>query len=353
VPYLVILGIGRLGIHSAALVARPGDVESTAESVGEILKPFDRDVTEASVLDIRRLRIFAAVAEAGSFTGAATTLFLSQPAVSQQMAILEREVGVALLERLPRGIRLTPAGELLAKRTAALLSEVNAIEDELHRFGAGTEEVSLGAFPTAGADLVPLAIRAYRERHPDVRMVLTPAHANDVVAQLHASRIQVGLVWDYDFAPWPNDPAFERVDLLADPLYVVLPSDHPMVDEPELALSDFAEEPWIVRAHRQPYAQAFEQMCRIAGFEPRVAFRTDNYQAIQGLVAAGIGPGLVPRLSLKPHRPDIVARPMAAPAFSRRIAALALPQTHRSSAVDDLLDVLRTTADQLRRSSDG
>jgi DNA-binding transcriptional LysR family regulator len=307
------------------------------------------------VLDLRRLRIFAAVAEGGSFTAAATALFLTQPAVSQQMAILEREVGVPLVVRVPRGIQLTDAGKLLAERAARLLAESSEIEDELRRFGRGTREVTLGAFPTAGADLVPLAIREFRRRHPDVRVLLAPAHANDVVAQLHSSRIAVGLVWDYDFAPQVTDPAFERVELLADPLRVVLPADHPSsrereIAQHEIALRDLAEEPWIVRAHRPPYQQAFEQMCRIAGFEPRVIFRTDNYQSIQGLVDAGIGPGLAPRLSLNPRRPDVIAIPVAAPSFSRRIAALAAAGTRRPSTVDDLLDVLRTTADTLYRS---
>jgi DNA-binding transcriptional LysR family regulator len=301
------------------------------------------------VLDVRRLRIFAAVVEGGSFTAAAATLYLSQPAVSQQMAILEREVGVVLLERVPRGIRLTPAGELLAKRTDVLLAELSSIEDELRGFGAGVQEVYLGAFPTAGADLVPMAIRRYRELRPDIRVVLRPAHADEVVAQLHAARIQIGLVWDYDFAQQASDPAFERVELLADPLLAVLPVDHPAAGEAEIAIRDLAEEPWIVRAHRQPNAQAFEQMCRIAGFEPRIAFRTDNYQSVQGLVAAGIGIGLVPKLSLAPRRTDVVVLPLATPSFFRRVAALAVPEANRSSAVGDMLDVLRATGESLWR----
>ncbi|HTU73611.1 MAG TPA: LysR family transcriptional regulator [Trebonia sp.] len=302
------------------------------------------------MLDLRRLHIFAAVAEGGSFTAAATALFLTQPAVSQQMAILEREVGVPLLVRIPRGIQLTEAGKLLAERTARLLAETTELEDELRQFGQGTRVVALGAFPTAGADLVPLAIREFRRRHPDVQVVLAPAHANDVVAQLHSSRIAVGLVWDYDYAPQVTDPAFERTELLADPLRVVLPAGHPAARQREVSLRDLAEEPWIVRAHRPPYQQAFEQMCRIVGFEPRIAFRTDNYQSIQGLVAAGIGLGLAPRLSLTPRRPDVVGVPVGAPAFSRRIAALAVPGASRPSTVDDLLDVLRTVADTLYRS---
>ena len=302
------------------------------------------------MLDLRRLRIYAAVADSGSFTAAATALYLTQPAVSQQMAILEREAGVPLFERVPRGIRLTAAGQLLAERTARLLTEMDELEDDLRRFGSGAREVHLGAFPTAGADLVPLAIRAYRERHPDIRVVLTPAHANDVVAQLHSARISVGLIWDYDFEPQPHDPAFDRVELLADPLRVVLPAEHPAAGEREVALRDLAHEQWIIRAHRPPYGQAFEQMCLIAGFEPQVAFRTDNYQAVQGLVAAGAGIGLVPRLLLTPRRQDVVAVPMAAPAFSRRVAALAGPAATRPPAVDDLLDVLRAAADTLQRA---
>jgi len=303
------------------------------------------------LFDLRRLRIYAAVAEGGSFTAAASALFLSQPAVSQQMAILEREAGVPLLERLPRGIRLTAAGELLAERTSRLLAEMEAIEEELQRLGDGIQEVHLGAFPTAGADLVPLTISAYRERHPDVRVVLTPAHANDVVAQMHSLRISVGLVWDYDFAPHVLTPSgFDRVELLADPMRVIVPTGHEAAAEREIALRDLAEEPWIVRAHRPPYAQAFEQMCRIAGFDPQIAFRTDNYQAIQGLVAARVGIGVAPRLSLAPMRRDVVAVPMAPPAFSRRIAALAVPAENRPSIVDDLLDVLRATADMLQRT---
>ncbi|MGH3279179.1 MAG: LysR family transcriptional regulator [Trebonia sp.] len=303
------------------------------------------------MFDLRRLRIFAAVVDGGSFTAAASALFLSQPAVSQQMAILEREAGVPLLERLPRGIRLTAAGELLAERTSRLLAEMEAIEEELRRLGDGIQEVHLGAFPTAGADLVPLTISAYRERHPDVRVVLTPAHANDVIAQMHSSHISVGLVWDYDFAPHVLTPSgFDRVELLADPMRVIVPTGHEAALEREIALRDLAEEPWIVRAHRPPYAQVFEQMCRIAGFDPQIAFRTDDYQAIQGLVAARVGIGVAPRLSLAPLRQDVVAVPMAPPTFSRRIAALAVPAENRPSTVDDLLDVLRATADMLQRA---
>jgi DNA-binding transcriptional LysR family regulator len=224
-------------------------------------------------------------------------------------------------------------------------------EEELGSFGDGRQEVHLGAFPAAGADLVPMAIRAMRERHPNVHVALTVSHGHDVIAQLHSSRVSVALTWDFDFAPQATDPAFERVGLLADPLCVVLPADHPFAGNKEVALRDLAAEQWIIRAHRPPYVESFEQMCRIAGFEPTVAFRTDNNHSIQGLVAAGIGPGLAPRLSLVPTRGDVVVLPLAAPAFTRRIAALAMPPAGRSPIISDLLNVLRAAANELRWST--
>src|SRR6202034_2925533 len=129
---------------------------------------------------------------------------------------------------------------------------------ELRRFGAGMPEVRLGVFPTAGADLAPIAIRMHRERCPTTKVTLTPVHWCDVAAQVIASQIDIGLIWDYDFALQPTDPVLERLELLADPLRVVLPVDHPVSSETAVALRDLAEEEWVVRGHLPPYAHAFE-----------------------------------------------------------------------------------------------
>jgi DNA-binding transcriptional LysR family regulator len=303
---------------------------------------------EVPVLDANRLRIFATVAEEGSFTAAADTLYLSQSAVSQQMAILEREVGLPLMERVPRGVRLTPAGLLLAERAKALLGAMSGIEQELHRLANRPAQVRLGAFPTAGAHLIPLTVRAYRQRHPNAAITISPAHAGEVAALLREGAIHVGLVWDYDFAPRPEDPGLDRVHLLSDPLRVVLSTAHPLADRREIALIELAEEPWVVREHRAPYADAFETMCRVAGFEPQVVFRADDYQSAQGLVAAGIGVGLVPELSLAARRPDVVTRPLSAPGIARRIAAVTLPEAKRDPATVQLLHVLRRVGQDIR-----
>ncbi|HEV7656241.1 MAG TPA: LysR family transcriptional regulator [Mycobacteriales bacterium] len=297
------------------------------------------------MLDTRRLTIFCVVAAEGSLTAAATRLHFTQSAVSQQMAILEREVGTPLLERLPRGVRLTSAGAVLAERAGAVLGELSAIERELRRLGDRPEPVTLGTFSTAGAHLIPLVVSAYRERHDDTRLVVVPSQPDDVAVQLTEGSVDVALLWDYDFAP-RSMPRLHREHLLDDPLYVLLPTGHPLAG-PEtmpLRLADLAHEAWIARAHKAPYDQALECMGRLAGFEPDVAFRTPDYESVQGLVAAGIGVGLVPRLSLTARRPDVVARPVHQPAFVRHIDAVTRPDGPADPAVARLLAVLHEIA---------
>jgi DNA-binding transcriptional LysR family regulator len=301
----------------------------------------------AHVIDVRRLRIFVAVAEEGSFTAAAQRLYLTQSAVSQQMSVFEREVGIALLRRMPRGVTLTPAGEALVVRAGKLFGEISAIEQEMRTFGESQQEVRIGAFATAALELLPQALKSFKARRPDIRVLLKSVPTEDVATRLRDGDIQVLLTWEYDFAPQPMDRTLAQLRLPDDPLLVVLPADHPLAGRPDLALADLANERWVVRSHRPPFEHAYETMCRIAGFEPDIAFRTDDYQALQGLVAAGMGVSLAPALSLTPHRDDVVTLPLSEPTFTRRVTALTLPEVSRTAPVADFLDVLRESAEMV------
>lgn len=302
------------------------------------------------MLDVRRLRILVAVAEHGSFTAAALHLHLTQSAVSQQMALLEREAHVALVERGPRGVQLTTAGELLVERTRALLAMLANIENELHELGAGPAPVRLGTFPTAGANLIPLALRRFRQRCPDGEVIVSPVRSSEPIGEmLRDGELHIGLVWDYDIVPRPAESGLEETHLLNDPLHVVVPIQHPLADATEVDLADLADEAWIVRDHRPPNNHAFETMCRIAGFEPHVVFRTDDYQSAQGLVAAGIGVCIMPTLAFSGLRQDIAVLRLAQPAFHRRIMAISLREGLRSTADRELLKVLVDTAHDLIR----
>jgi DNA-binding transcriptional LysR family regulator len=299
------------------------------------------------MIDIRRLQIFVAVADEGSFTAAAQRLYLTQSAVSQQMATLEREIGVSLLRRMPRGVRLTPAGDVLATRAKGLFAEIATIEQEVHTFGDGPQEIMLGAFATAGVELLPVALKAFKVRCPDVRVQLSSVYTDDAINRLRDGDIHVLLTWEYDFAPQPMVGSVAQLRLTDDPLLVVLPADHALAREDQVRLVDLAADRWVVRSHRPPYEDAYETMCRIAGFEPDVAFRTDDYQSLQGLVAAGMGVSLIPQLSLTAHRDDVVIRPLRTPTFARRVTAMTLPEAGRAGPVADFLDTLRTTAQEV------
>jgi DNA-binding transcriptional LysR family regulator len=299
------------------------------------------------VLDIRRLEVFVAVAEEGSFTAAAQRLYLTQSAVSQQVAALERELGTPLLHRLARGVRPTTAGAVLADRSKHLFGQITSVEQYVRAFGNGPREIRLGAFATAGVELLPIALRTFRKRHPDIRVELTAVHTDSAPAGLREGHIHALLTWDYDIAPQPTDPGLVQRHLPDDPLRILVAADHPLAGRGEVSLADMAGERWVVRAHRAPHSAAHETMCRIAGFEPVVAFRTDDYQSLQGLVAAGMGVGLAPALSLFPPRDDVRVLRLAAPVFTRRVTALTLEEPAPDTPVRDFLDILCATAEDL------
>ncbi|MEV4314188.1 LysR family transcriptional regulator [Actinocrispum sp. NPDC049592] len=299
------------------------------------------------MLEVRRLQIFAAVAERGSFTAAAEALFMTHSAVSQQMALLERQLAVPLMVRGPRGVELTEAGRVLAERSAGLLSSIAAIEQEMRDLTKQHATVRLGAFPTAAADLIPRVVREFQRRHPDIRVQLRSAHAQDIPASLRDGEIQLGLIWDYDFLPRTVPADIERLPLVDDPLYVLVPAGHPLAGESEVDLLEFAGETWVVRGHEAPYDDAFATMCRLAGFEPQVGFVTEDYLSAQGLVAAGIGVSAVPRLALVALRPDVAAIAVGGARPHRRIAVVRRKDAEHSPAALRLLDVLRDVAGEL------
>ncbi len=293
------------------------------------------------MLDSRRLEIFCAVAEAGSITAASGRLHLTQSAVSQQVAILERDLGLPLLERVARGVRLTPAGQLLAGRGRMLLQELSGLQKELRGLADPSRTVRLGVFSTAGAHLVPLLVQAYRLRYPETRLMLHASQREELLPKLTSGEIDVGITWDYDFMPRPVAELKRRL-LFADPMQLLLARDHRLASEPgPLRLAEAAEEAWIVRTHHSTlYADAFEIMCGIAGFAPSIVFRTEDYPSAQGFVAAGVGVAVAPQLALQARRPDIVVRDIHEPAFARRIEAVTLAGGHDDPLVGQLIDVL-------------
>jgi len=300
------------------------------------------------MLDVRRMRVLREVARRGSFSAAADALNFTQSAVSQQIAALERESGAVLVDRSARGVRLTQAGEALVRHTDAILARLADAEAELEAIaGLRGGRLRLAAFPTAAATLAPMAIKAFRDRHPGVDLALVAAEPPDGMAKLRAGEVEIALLID---VPWGDreDDGIERVHLLDDPMYVCLPAGHPLAAKARVRLEDLREESWMLGTTGScPDASIFLRAAETAGFEPRIAFQSDDYPAIQGFVAAGMGISVIPDLALSTVREDVVIRRLAPRAPVRRISAGILRGAYRSPQVEAMLEVLTEAASTL------
>jgi len=294
------------------------------------------------MLDVRRLRVLKEVAAKGSFSAAAESLAYTQSAVSQQIAALEREAGVTLVDRSARGVRLTDAGRVLVGHTEAILARLADAESELEALsGLRAGRLRLGAFASAGATIMPAAIACFRERHPGVEVTLVPAEPDDAIVAVKAGDLDVALDISTTWSKSDGD-GVERTHLLDDPMYLVLPAAHPAAERRKVRLEELADESWILGSVDAscPDSQILERACRSAGFEPLIAFNSDDYNAIQGFVAAGVGVSLIPDLALISVRDDVVVRSLGARPPLRRIEALTSATGYVSPAKQAMLDIL-------------
>ena len=295
------------------------------------------------MLDPRRLRVLREVAARGSFSAAATALAFTQSAVSQQVAALERETGTRLVERGVRPVRLTDAGRALMAHTEAVLARLDEAEQELGELaGLRRGRLRLASFPTAIATLVPRAVAEFRRRHPDVDLTVVDDHHQGVLRRLARWELDLALVYDHASLPEPEVPV-ERSHLLDDPFDLVVPNGHPLAGRTSAALEELAGETWIGGTPHGAYASIVLHSCRAAGFEPRVVFGSDDYNAVQAFVAVGLGVALLPHLALTVPRPGLARVVLDDPPV-REIAAARLAASFRSAAAASMLSVLEECA---------
>ena len=257
-------------------------------------------------MDPRRVLLFRTVARTGSLSAAARALTMTQPAVSQQLRHLEREVGTPLLLRGPRGITLTEAGSLLLARADAVASQLHMADEELSSVANLREgRVRLVAFPSAAAVLVPDALQELGARHPGLEVTMVEAEPPEAWTSVREGEADVALVFGYDGPP-PDDGELAWIPLAVEPLRLVLPPGHP---GPGRRRSRLADEAWIAGCER--CRQHLVARCRDAGFEPRLTHESDDYVVVQNLVARGLGITVLPRLALQAFRhPEVVVRPL-------------------------------------------
>lgn len=298
------------------------------------------------MIDISRLLVLRAAAEAGSLSAAARRLRVTPSAVSQQVAALERALGVPLLERTNRGVRPTGPGRLLVGSAHAITAELASAERHIAEIAAGRRgRLLVASFSSAGQRLLPRAVSQLADDHPDADITVLESEPEDTVPKVTAGDADLGIVYHF-FTPqpptrWGVGEALSYQPLRRDPVRVVLPADHRLAGRAGVALADLADERWV-----QGWGHVGEMLDRyaaVAGFVPRVACYSSDYLFTQSVVAAGMGVALVPDVGLATHQPGIAILPVAAPTPIRYVGAVQPRSRWHSPLARELLTRLRDT----------
>jgi DNA-binding transcriptional LysR family regulator len=319
---------------------------------GSLGEPISK-IYSRRVLDVTRLRVLVAVARYGSVTGAARALNYAQPSVSHHLARLESETGTKLIQKSGRGIRLTDAGRLLAERAAEVIGRLDAAENELAAYtGLRAGRLRLAAFPSALGTIVPAAAAFLRGANPGMDLRLTEAEPPEALRMLRAGYVDVALVFRYPTDPTASaaaDPEDEdSVDiteglrerlLLDEPVYLVTPAR----DGTPPDLVSYAKHRWIAGCDR--CRTHLVAQCALAGFTPKIAFTTDDYVAVQALVAADLGVSTLAALCLRAARhPGVRSVPL--PGTRRYVYAVRYGDPPDPPAVTELMEALRAAAER-------
>jgi len=287
------------------------------------------------------MRVLREVATRGSMSAAADALNYTPSAVSQQIATLEREVGVALVERGPRSITLTDAGRALAEHAEIILARLEIAEMEVREIaGLHGGRLRLATFRTAGETIMARAITAFHARHPQVELRLVEGEPEDYLSLIKSGEIDLGLAFEYDHVSRVRVESSEERLLMEDEIGIALPPGHRLAGRDAIELAELAQESWISSTPRSSVHAFTQNICRAAGFEAQIKFETDDYHVAEALVATGIGIAFLPGLAAATAHPEIVFRPVAPAPPARRIFAVYRSGGLRSPTTSAMVELL-------------
>jgi DNA-binding transcriptional LysR family regulator len=297
------------------------------------------------MLNLGRLQVLHEVVKRGSFSAAAEALSYTQSAISQAISRLEAETGAELVVRDRRGVRPTPAGATLIEHAETIFAQVEAAEADLESvLGLRAGRLRVASFPSAGATLIPAAVAVFRTRHPGVSLSLAEGEPEEVAPRLRAGEFDLALLFEFPGVRERPGAGLRTVTLLEDPMHVVLPSSHPLVGTEALTLADLRDEDWVQTSASSPCARHVVRSCLAAGFEPKVTFESDDYETVQGLVGAGVGVALIPRLALTRVHSGIVVRQLAPQSPARKVTAATVGGPSVAPAANTMVRILRDVA---------
>ncbi|MFF0531847.1 LysR substrate-binding domain-containing protein [Nocardia amikacinitolerans] len=253
------------------------------------------------MLDVRRLRLLRELARRGTIAAVAEALAFTPSAVSQQLTALEREAGVALLERTGRRVALTPAGHTLVAHADAVLARLEEAEADLADARAGlTGPLRIGAFPSATQAFIPDTLTRLVTTHPGLEPLVTELDPARVAAALRAGELDVALVHDYDLVPFPPEPGVHTEPLYREAMFLAADTA-----TPDATLDTWRDAPWIVATAGTRCHTMTLRACQAAGFTPRIHHQVDDFTTVLAFVAAGHGVALVPELSATEPPPGV------------------------------------------------
>lgn len=290
------------------------------------------------MLSLTHLRVLSAVARHGSVTAAAKELHYTQPSISHHLARLEAATGTKLVQRVGRGIRLTPEGQLLASRAHEIVGRVDSAAAELDaQVGLRAGRVRLAGFQSVLSTIVPGATQALTQAHPGLEVSLVDVHPGEAIRMLRAGAVDLALIFRYPDTH-PEDTGFRLVHICDDPIYL-------LGREPARDIADYRDAPWIGGCER--CQDELIHICQRSGFTPRISYVSDDMVVTQSLVAAGMGVAILPGLALRAHRvPGIHATEL--PGVRRQIHAVTFGDPPDPPATSALIQAIQHTASSAR-----
>ncbi|HZR40517.1 MAG TPA: LysR family transcriptional regulator [Ktedonobacteraceae bacterium] len=295
-------------------------------------------------MELRHLRYFVAVAEELHFGRAATRLLIVQPSLSQQIRQLEDELGFPLLRRTKRSVELTDAGKVFLSKAREVLAQVQDAKRAAQRAYRGeVGRLVVGYISSSAFDLLPMMLRAYRERFPQVEVALREMTTQEQIRALEEDHIQIGLLRLPISTPMVSVEVVRR-----EPIVCVLPEEHPLAQHERIAISQLAHEPFVLQSRQigGGYYVQLMKLCLSFGFTPHVIQEVTETYAIVSLVAAGIGISLVPLSTRNIRSQGVVYRELEGTDAQTEIAVAWQRNTH-SAIVKNFLTVVKEIAPNL------
>ncbi|MEI8409549.1 MULTISPECIES: LysR family transcriptional regulator [unclassified Kribbella] len=288
------------------------------------------------MLDLRRLQLLRDVAATGTIAAAAQRAGCTAAAASQQLATLERELGIAVLERSARSVRLTEAGRVLVEHADRLFADLTEAERAVQEVaGLRGGRLRVAAFATAGVSFVVPAMARFRRRHPQVRLSLVEMDPDEALPAVRAGGVDMAVTFEYAPLTRPDLRGLSQLPLYGDPLLLAIPRQRNAPAPARVRLADYAGSDWIAARAPTGLHAVTEEACRSAGFQPRISARVHSYSLALAMVAGGFGVTIVPRLAAEPHR-DVVLAPIGRPSGLVRQIYATTRAVDRSPAIAQL-----------------